>query len=79
MIAIYFILEGKDYAFRVWPAAPRVGDFVMMHPVEGPRVHEVLEIVWGVKGNDEVRDRVTCNIRIGEAQFESTPAKQAKS
>lgn len=49
---IYFQVGDKDYAFRVWPNVPRVGDHVMFHPVEGPAVYQVERVVWGVAKDD---------------------------
>ena len=67
LFAIYFVLDRKDYAFRVWPGVPRIGDRVMMHTNDGPRTHEVLEVVWGVREEEESPYRLTCNVSIAPA------------
>ncbi|TPN04555.1 hypothetical protein [Mesorhizobium sp. B2-1-2] len=60
---IYFILEGKDYAFRSWGAVPRVGERVMFHLITGPTTFRVLDVLWGVAPDD--RRTMTVNVRLG--------------
>ena len=69
MFELYFIVDDKDYAFRIWPGVPRVGDRVMMHPSPAPRKFIVEAICWGVR-EEEAKDRVTCNVMLREVEPE---------
>ncbi|MGX7874476.1 hypothetical protein ACVDG5_018450 [Mesorhizobium sp. ORM6] len=69
---IYFMLEGKDYAFRIWGAVPRVGERVMFHPTTGPVTFKVLDVLWGV-ASDDTRT-MTVNVRLGRDRLADVPA-----
>jgi hypothetical protein len=52
VIGLYFILGGKDYAYRSWPAVPRVGDLVLLKDEQRDyAIHpaRVLTVVWGTR------------------------------
>lgn len=63
---IYFQIGDKDYAFRSWPNVPRVGEHVMFHPVDGPVVHEVIRVVWGVNKDPTIGAALTVNVTLKE-------------
>lgn len=42
MVNIYFYLDNNEFAFRVSPAVPRVGEFVVLEDV----VYEVFQVLW---------------------------------
>jgi hypothetical protein len=41
---IFFLLDGKEYAFRNWKHVPRKGDWVVFAPADKP--FEVLRVIW---------------------------------
>lgn len=44
---IRFFLDGSEYAGRLWFAAPRVGDEVMLGPDDDRKAYRVIRVVWG--------------------------------
>jgi len=41
---IFFLLDGKQYAFRPWKTVPRVGEWVVFPSTEEP--FEVVRVLW---------------------------------
>ncbi len=60
---IYFMLEGKDYALRVWPFVPRIGERVMFHMMGGPISFKVVDVLWGVAPDDR-NGVITVNVGL---------------
>lgn len=48
MINIMIELDGKDYAMRVWPAVPRIGEWVYLGYPNNVFKVEVKAVDWGV-------------------------------
>lgn len=51
MIGLYFILNNKEYAYRSWPAVPRIGDLVMLYNTEHEQIEPAIvnNVVWGTR------------------------------
>jgi hypothetical protein len=41
---IFFLLDGKEFAFRSWERVPRVGDWVVFPAPD--RTFEVARVIW---------------------------------
>lgn len=50
-ISINFVLDKEDFAFRSWPAVPRVGDYVTLRPKGQPTTYRALLVLWNVREN----------------------------
>jgi len=68
LIGINFKMDGKDYAFRSWPAVPRQGDVVNLRDPkreEGLRYPaRVLLVVWGVCEETAFGKQLDCDVHI---------------
>jgi len=64
-VAITFIREGREYAFRRWRCIPRVGDFVFLNDnkTHYRAVFPVEEVAWG---EDDKSNSQTALVFIGE-------------
>lgn len=67
---IYFVVGGKDYAFRSWIAVPRLGERVMFHLKEGPKTFKVVDVLWGVAPDDKAR---FCTVNVKLEPEDPTP------
>ena len=67
-IECYFIMNGKDYAFRAWKHIPRVGELVELGATER-KVYKITQILWGEKRRDAelIPDSLYVNIYIEES------------
>ncbi len=41
---IFFLLDGKEFAFRGWDHVPRIGDWVVFPSTDEP--FKVLRVIW---------------------------------
>ena len=41
---IYFLLDGKEYAFRTWERVPSLGDWIVFQSTDEP--FEVVRVIW---------------------------------
>lgn len=67
-IGINFIMDGKPYAYRQWPAVPRVGEAVKLHdPSREKDVRypaRVLLVVWGSREESWAGKLLECEVHI---------------
>jgi len=68
MIGLNFLIEGRPYAYRQWPAVPRQGDIVKLHnPLREDGVRypaRVLLVVWGSREESWAGKLLECEIHI---------------
>jgi len=64
LIVINFVMEGKDYAGRVWPTVPRIGEHVSLHYEGEKRVAKVHLVVWGVREETVFGRQLECDVHI---------------
>lgn len=67
-IGLNFIMGGRPYAYRQWPAVPRQGDIVKLHDPdreEGLRYPaRVLLVVWGSREESWAGKLLECEVHI---------------
>lgn len=74
-IALNFHLKGRrNYAFRAWPAVPRVGDVVMLHDPDkekGVRYPAIVRlVVWAGREESWAGKQLECDVFIEWAENE---------
>ncbi len=66
-ISIYFYLDKKVYASRIWNAVPRVGDEIMLNHRDNQKyktAFSIKRVVWGIEPNYAIRQEVNIEIEI---------------
>jgi hypothetical protein len=68
LIGIDFILDGKRYAVRRWPAVPRVGEVVNLPDPkreQGMRYPALVEhVTWAIREETWAGEQLECEIHI---------------
>ena len=69
-IAINFVLDGRPYAARMWPAVPRVGEVVMLRDPtrsDDPNLRfpfNVRFVIWAIREKSWAGEQLECEVRI---------------
>jgi hypothetical protein len=60
---IFFLLDGKEFAFKTWPHVPRVGDWVVFPTHKDRQPYEVVRVIWRENRSPPVNPYVEVEIK----------------